>query len=454
MKISKTLLILFIVLYHLFKMNGQPNYSLKYNDIIEGKTSGLSNKAAKKSFKKGAYNEGLVHAAQALEKAGKKRNISKAQNFLLSYYIITIDNNLDKITSLKRNSASFLGDQTVTQRAEILNTYRIMNQYCDILNKLHPHKFKAVKKKNSDLIIPINSYQNEINASKILFEESIELAAKMHYENGKNLSNNNIKEDNKKAAKHFKWAYEYIPNYRDARQKYIDLKDLAVTRMGFTTFKSGENFNQMGNLIVNMVLKKFMTNPYQFEFFEILDRTHMNALMLEYGIRETEVMNPSGVPNFEKLVGVDVLCVGSIDRADVDRQTIQPYLKVFSKKVNVGEEKYVTKNGKERTRYIKDNVSAMVKLNQKFSTATLSVTYKIFDVTSGILLDIGEVSGEYEWNYVWISSFEGDKRAIPDDLPINEIRFPSKNEMMQPANEIAAHELYRMISNFAFKNFE
>ena len=161
-----------------------------------------------------------------------------------------------------------------------------MNQYCDILSKLHPHKFKAVKKKNSDLILQINSYQNQVNTSKILFEESIELAAKMHYEKGKNLSFNNLKEDNRKAAKHFKWAYEYIPNYLDARQKYIDLKDLAVTRMGFTTFKSGKNFNQMGNLIVNMVLKEFMSNPNQFEFFEILDRTHMNALMLEYGIRK------------------------------------------------------------------------------------------------------------------------------------------------------------------------
>ena len=118
------------------------------------------------------------------------------------------------------------------------------------------------------------------------------------------------------------------------------------------------------------------------------------------------------------------------------------------------EKKNINKNGKERTRYIKDNVSAMVKLNQKISIATLSVTYKIFDVTSGILLDIGEVNGEYEWNYVWISSIEGDKKAIPDDLPINEIRFPSQNEMMRPANEIAAHKLYRMISNFAYKNFE
>ena len=81
MKISKTLLILFILLCHLFKMNAQPNYSLKYNDIIEGKTARLSNKTAKKSFKKGAHNEGLVHAAQALQKADKKRDISKAQNF-------------------------------------------------------------------------------------------------------------------------------------------------------------------------------------------------------------------------------------------------------------------------------------------------------------------------------------------------------------------------------------
>ena len=34
------------------------------------------------------------------------------------------------------------------------------------------------------------------------------------------------------------------------------------------------------------------------------------------------------------------------------------------------------------------------------------------------------VNGHYEWNYVWISSVKGEKRAFPDDLPINEIKFP------------------------------
>ncbi len=454
MNTSKTLLILFLGMFPLFKMNGQPNYSLTAHDITERKTAKLSNKAAKKSFKKGAYNKGLVHTAQALRKAEKKNHVSKAQNFLLSHYTNTINKNLQKIISLQQKSISFLGDQTVTDRAEILHIYRIMNQYCNILNNLHPRKFKAVKKKDSDLVIQVENYENSINASKILFEESLQLAAKMHYEKGIRLARNNQKQDNKEAAKHFKWAYEYIPNYRDARKKYTDLKKLAVTRMGFTTFKSGGDFSHTGNLIVNSVLKKFMANANQFEFFEVLDRTQMNALMIEHGLRESEIMDPSDGSNFGKLIGADVLCVGSIDRADVDRQIAQPYRQLFTEKVTVREEKYLNKNGKERTRYIKDNVSATAQLNQKFSIATLSATYKIFDVATGVLLDIGEVNGEYEWNYVWMSSFEGDKRAIPDDIPINETRFPTQNEMMQPANEFAAQELYRMISNYARKTFE
>ena len=454
MKISKTLLILFIGMFMFLKLKGQPNYSLKSHDITEGKSAKISNKAAKKSFKKGAYNDGLVHTAQALQKAENKKQVSKAQNFLISHYTNTINKNLRKITALQKKSISFVSDQTVTQRTDILNIYRVMNRYCDVLNDLHPDKFKAVKRRDTDIIIQIETYENQINASKILFEESLQMAATMHYEKGIHLAKKNQKKSNKEAAKHFKWAHEYIPNYLDAEKKYAELKKLAVTRMGFTTFKSGGDFSQLGDLIVNSVLKKFITDSKQFEFFEVLDRTQMNALMLENGLRESEIMNPSDAPNFGRLLGADVLCVGSIDRADVDRQMAQPYLQEFTERVVIGEEKYINNNGKERTRSIKGDVSATAQLNQKFSNAILSATYKIFDVATGKLLDMGEVNGEYEWNYIWMSSFQGDKRAIPDEIPITELRFPTQNEMMQPTNEFAAEALYHKISNYVHETFE
>ncbi len=454
MKISKTLLILFIGMFMFLKLKGQPNYSLKSHDITEGKSAKISNKAAKKSFKKGAYNDGLVHTAQALQKAENKKQVSKAQNFLISHYTNTINKNLQKIIALQKKSISFVSDQTVTQRTDILNIYRVMNRYCDVLNDLHPDKFKAVKRRDTDIIIQIETYENQINASKILFEESLKMAATMHYEKGIHLAKKNQKKSNKEAAKHFKWAHEYIPNYLDAEKKYADLKKLAVTRMGFTTFKSGGDFSQLGDLIVNSVLKKFITDAKQFEFFEVLDRTQMNALMLENGLRESEIMNPSDAPNFGRLLGADVLCVGSIDRADVDRQMAQPYLQEFTERVVIGEEKYINNNGKERTRSIKGDVSATAQLNQKFSNAILSATYKIFDVATGKLLDMGEVNGEYEWNYIWMSSFQGDKRAIPDEIPITELRFPTQNEMMQPTNEFAAEALYHKISNYVHETFE
>ena len=454
MKISKTLLILLIGMFMFLKLKGQPNYSLKSHDITEGKSAKISNKAAKKSFKKGAYNDGLVHTAQALQKAENKKQVSKAQNFLISHYTNTINKNLQKITALQKKSISFVSDQTVTQRTNILNIYRVMNRYCDVLNDLHPDKFKAVKRRDTDIIIQIETYENQINASKILFEESLQMAASMHYEKGIHLAKKNQKKSNKEAAKHFKWAHEYIPNYLDAEKKYADLKKLAVTRMGFTTFKSGGDFSQLGDLIVNSVLKKFITDAKQFEFFEVLDRTQMNALMLENGLRESEIMKPSDAPNFGRLLGADVLCVGSIDRADVDRQMAQPYLQEFTERVVIGEEKYINNNGKERTRSIKGDVSATAQLNQKFSNAILSATYKIFDVATGKLLDMGEVNGEYEWNYIWMSSFQGDKRAIPDEIPTTELRFPTQNEMMQPTNEFAAEALYHKISNYVHETFE
>lgn len=75
------LLILFTGMFMFLKLKGQPNYSLNSIDITEGKSAKISNKAAKKSFKKGTYNDGLVHTTQALQKAENKKQVSKAQNF-------------------------------------------------------------------------------------------------------------------------------------------------------------------------------------------------------------------------------------------------------------------------------------------------------------------------------------------------------------------------------------
>ena len=83
-----------------------------------------------------------------------------------------------------------------------------------------------------------------------------------------------------------------------------------------------------------------------------------------------------------------------------------------------------------------------------------SLRVKIFDVATGTLLDLGEVNGEYEWDYIWMSSFQGDKRAIPNEMPITELRFPTQNEMMQPANEFVAQALYEKISNYVRETFE
>ena len=49
---------------------------------------------------------------------------------------------------------------------------------------------------------------------------------------------------------------------------------------------------------------------------------------------------------------------------------------------------------------MKDNVFPAIECNQKFSIATLSATNKVFDTSTGRLLDTGVVNGDYEWNYV------------------------------------------------------
>jgi curli biogenesis system outer membrane secretion channel CsgG len=441
-------LLTFVIL--VTSLAAQPRYSIEKYSIDKGEKAKAYNKAAKKLAKNNQFNKTLVNASYALKAAEKKKEISNAQEYLQLYYEDAIYDNLEKIESLKGSSATFSDDNSVTQRAEILNIYTIMNQYCRVLDRLDDSAFDPVKKKDGKLDLEIITYSAEITEAKTSLDESIELAATMHYEKGRELSRNTDLSSSKEAAKRYRWATEYVADYRDAADRYLEAKKLGTTRMGMSNFENASSeFGQVGSAIVNKVLSGLINHKDDFEFFEALDRDQMSRLLEEQKLSLSGLMDESTTTELGNLVGVNVILVGEISKTGVDRQKLDPYFVEYEEEVVLRTEKYKDDDGKEKTRKIMGDVTATVEMNDKMANAVISASFKIIDVATGRVLAAGEIQGSDNWKYSWGSSFTGDERAVPNYINSKEKQYPNEAEMMENAVEVASQKLYREIAKFA-----
>ena len=151
------------------------------------------------------------------------------------------------------------------------------------------------------------------------------------------------------------------------------------------------------------------------------------------------------------MVGVDLLLVGTILLSQVDRQLLLPYLNEYNREIVASREKYEDDKGKERFRDIKEKVTAVVQINEKLSNAMFHVTYKVIDVSSGQVVYSGETKGQENWNYIWMTSFTGDKRALHSGLPIVEVPFPAEIFLLETAVNVAAQNLFFDIKKYVSK---
>ena len=445
-------LLLFLLQFCYPTAHAQPNYDVESFYLNPNLSPNKYLKTAKKSIKANDFNKALLNATYALRVAEKKSKIIKAQNYLRQYYVETIEANVREINDLKQQTTIFLNDETVTKSARILNLYLEMNSYCGPLYQLRENAFTPLRKKDLPIILNIQTYANEISSAQNSLNENIELAAKMNYEKGTEMAHNETKTGKMQAARYYKWADEYLPGYRDAYAQYLSLKKLATIRMGLTTFKNNNpSQGEIGDLILNKVSNAFLHNQEEFEFFDVIDRRDLNLLLAEQNLNLSGALDESTAPEIGKLVGVDLLLVGTILLSQVDRQLLLPYLNEYNREIVASREKYEDDKGKERFRDIKEKVTAVVQINEKLSNAMFHVTYKVIDVSSGQVVYSGETKGQENWNYIWMTSFTGDKRALPSGLPIVEVTFPAEIFLLETAVNVAAQNLFFDIKKYVSK---
>lgn len=450
----------FLSLFILGPILAQPNFRLYPFKIKKGEGENYYEREAKRNLElEGNSNAperflpsvGLINAATGLKIAKRKGSISDLQTILSENYAWITESNLTEIEDLKSQSMAFEGDNTVYLKAEIINFYEATNQYNKVLKTTPPKKFEAQKKKDDDLELEMVNVTSDLAAAKEAFEESKAAAAAMHFEKGREMARGDDMSSNKEAAKRFRYAMEYVPDFRDAKSRYAAARKLGTTRLGISTFESytSTEYGDLGAQISNDILGRFSRNSDEFEFFEVIDRDALDRILAEQKLSLSGLMDESTTAELGGLAGVNSIIIGKVTQANVDRQRLDPVARSYEKTIKVGEEKYTDDEGKEKTRDIKEKKTVYMNEQVKLSTATISASFKILDVATGAVLAADNLTYSSEWKGTWYTYRSGDKRAIPNRLTRSEVPYISEAKLARQALDDVTSKVNSSIASYA-----
>ncbi len=427
----------------------QPNYSVKPYRVTEGQKINKYTKAAKGFIKSGNYTEAAMNAAYALRIATKKGQISNSQQYLHDSYNRSVQANLNRIEILEENTESFEGDQTVTEIAEIIRLYKAMRTTDNILKEVPAKSLQGSKKKDPGFHPTFGDYKSKLAEAKENLTKAKEAAAKMHYAEARKLESQGSKLNARMAAKRYRWSDYYVPDYRDANERYDQVKKLGTTRMGLMKFESNnDKYGDIGALVSDKLLNMLAAKALELEFFEVIDRNQLDVVIREQKLALSGLMDESTTSSIGELKGVDVILVGNISSIIVDKDVNSPTSSNHSASVKVGEEKYINKKGKEKTRPIYKEVYATVKIAEKYADAAVGGSFKVLDVKTGNIVKTGISNGTDHWRKRWITSYSGDKRALPN-LSETEPKYPSSNILLEKSSTRVAEIIYKQLLSFA-----
>ena len=422
----KPFLLLLLISIVTLPLLAQPNFKVIDFEPKGDKKPSYYARQAKKYAKGNDLDNAILCAAYGLEIADKKKDISNSQEILRDYFRVHMQNNLEKITRYKAESDEFVNDRSVTLRAEILNMYIAMNKYNKVLMELPAYKFDAVKKKETDLELTFATYEKEENKALIAFEKGKRRAADMHFINGSTLRVEHPadKRMNRRAARSFKYASGYIPNYRNADQEYLTAKAIGTVSVGIMPFKEIEDCGNAEHIIPATISGRVRKKDY--EFVEIRGYEQDGVSNAIYGLAGVLVRGltdsksaqksvndakyESSIGDVETIRKSDYVLTGRVLECKQSIKYKDNGQKEFSEEVVVGTETYKDAEGNEKKRDIKKTVKAIGVSKMKTKQLYVKINYKLRSKDGRIVYD-KTVEDSGSTSVSWYEYKSGDKRA-------------------------------------------
>ncbi len=361
---------------------------------------------AQREYSKGNIYEAVMWSASTLR---EKPNYKDAIVFLTGV-LPTTYNDLNQ----KAKSSESRNDWD-----NAVDIYRQIAKISDIVKSILPQTDEDTK--------TVVKFETKDVSSEL--ENAINKAAELHYNAGVNLENSSRSKD---AAKEYTKALEFIPNYKDASERYEKMRNAAIKRVAIMTFenKSGkEQFGVIGENISDLTISAAMSDSKNMEFLEFVTRDRLNELMAEKQLGQVGQLDEKTASNAGKVLGIHSFIFGKVNAVTINTP---PETK-----------SEVQQNGKVWDKNTQKNydVSAIVTVTTRKATATVKCTYQIIDVTRGTNLKSGTVDGTEEV-VIKFGRFRGNEAALNNEYS----NLCSKEEEYPPSEDVLVTKAIETLS--------
>lgn len=297
----------------------------------------------------------------------------------------------------------------------------------------------------------VKGYKDSSSRRKKAESAADNMSAEKHYQEGIRLAALSDDVDTqKKAAKEFGKAEGFVKGYKDSRSRYEEAKSAGTKRIAIILEnKSGkEKYGAVADMVADQITTNILNNSSAAEFSDLVSRSELERVIQEQQLSMTGLVDDNTAPGVGKLLGVHEIVTGRISYIDY----IAPDVKkeTFSKESTVQkayDEEYIDKEGKKRTRtkYKDVLIKAHGTIFSREASAKTTISYKVIQVQSGKILKSGEFTGSSEFKYKWGKCF-GDELALSRAL-LNICKKPEKDPPPEP--EMVREVLGKAADNFS-----
>ena len=349
-------------------------------------------KNSEASFAAQKFDDATVEAITALM---KDPEFTRAIEALQQALPASIRTNENHIAQLKESTNKFSGDITVEESQEIVIRYNNLAKINEKIMNLPVIKLR----RGGPIKFEIKNYSSELRQAKEELLKNQELAAEQHYQIGSGLLKQNDVEKQKLAAKEFKKANSYVPNYKDSQSLYEQAKKSAIKRIAIIPFENKSGKNQYGSInetLTDKIISELTNDQSAMEFLEIITRDQLQQVMQEQNLGQSGIINENTAMQVGKILGVSEIIVGQITQIASSEPVVTSKQYQQERSVYRQEGNYLAR--------------AIITENKREASASLSCSFKIIDVKTAKLIKSDSSKEDYRFVSVW-ATFIGDKNA-------------------------------------------
>ena len=388
--------------------------------------------SAKKLYKKQNYYQAALHASKSLKINSKNMRVLKL--FEKSYLL-----------AVKQQKSNIIDLERVKDNSKWPKLYyaydRLQNLSDEVIS------LKSIVESENINAPAFLRYKMDLTTQDYNMElkKISPLAADYEYKKGLEHRKKKDKENQKIAAKAFRSAQQFMPNFKNSKALYDETRSAALLTLLILPIEGNKN---LVNYIRDQIMMIQTNKPM--EFLQIITRDQLSSTLIEQQLQLSGMVDDDQIIEMGKLAAANQILSASIITTHRPSETIITENVKQEKKVVVRLEKYVDENGKEREKKIKEDVYATVVHYRKGAEAKLRLTYRITDVKNGLSVNSGIVKTESKFFHEW-ATFTGDKRALSSQysrLVSQKEKFaPSKSELVMQAAETLPNKLMEKILN-------